>query len=185
MTDHNAIFRQEALEFRAGGRSTPGGVVRLGAWWLRWGYRVTLLLVAAAIASLWIIPIGERTSGPAVVDGRTGTVAALLPAVADAELRNSHGLMIAVPGRDSSSARVTVLHAQLATDAVTRKAGLVPMTQPAILLTGKLNPGALRGPVTGASRLHSTVSVLLRTESLASVLARQFGTMLGHSQGQP
>lgn len=185
MTDHHAIFRQEALEFRARGRNTTGGVVRLGAWWLRWGYRVTLVLVVAAIASLWIIPIGERTSGPAVVDGRTGTVAALLPAVAGGELRNSHGLMVAVPGRDGSSAHVTVRHAQLASDALTRKAGLVPMKQPAILLTGRLTTGALTGTVARASRLHSKVSVLLRTQSLASVLARQFGTMLGHNEGQP
>lgn len=185
MTDHHAIFRQEALEFRARGRNTPGGVVRLGAWWLRWGYRVTLVLVAAAIASMWVIPVGERASGPAVVDGRAGTVAALLPAVAGAELRNSQGLAVAVPGRDGSTARVTVLHAQLANDAATRKAGLVPMAQPAILLTGRVNAGALRGPATRASRLHSTVSALLRSESLASVLARQFGTMLGHSAGQP
>jgi hypothetical protein len=185
MIDHHAIFRQEALEFRARGRNAHGGVVRLGAWWLRWGYRATLVLVAAAIASMWIIPVGERTTGPAVVDGRTGTVAMLLPAVAGTELRTSQGLTVADPGRDGSSARVTVLHAQLASDAVTRKAGLEPMTQPAILLTGRLNAGALNWPATRASRLHSTVSVLLRTQSLASVLARQFGTMLGHNEGQP
>lgn len=184
MTDHNAIFRQEALEFRARGRSAPGGVVRLGAGWLRWGYRVTLVLVAAAIASMWLIPVGERASGPAVVDGRTGSVAALLPAEVGAQLQNSRGLMIAVPGRDGSSARVTVLRAQLASDAVTRKAGLVPMAQPAILLTGRLKPGALSGPVAGARR-HSNVSVLLRSEPLVSVLARQFGTMLGHGGSQP
>ena len=35
--DPDTIFRQEALEFRARGHDTHGGVVRLGSRWIRWG----------------------------------------------------------------------------------------------------------------------------------------------------
>src|SRR5207247_2366359 len=35
-----AIFRKEALEFRVRGRSAPGGIVRLGARWIHWTYRI-------------------------------------------------------------------------------------------------------------------------------------------------
>ena len=70
--DPDAIFREEALEFRARGRDVPGGVVRLGSHWLTWAYRVTLALLAAAIASMWVIRTSESTSGPVALDGRTG-----------------------------------------------------------------------------------------------------------------
>ena len=53
---------------------TPGGVIRLGGRRIRWAYRMMLVLVVAAVASLWLIGTDESSSGPAVVDGRTGTV---------------------------------------------------------------------------------------------------------------
>src|SRR5581483_1134255 len=69
--DAETIFREEAHEFRARGHDTPGSVVRLGSRWIPWAYRATLVLVAAAIASLWFIRTDESTSGPVAVDGRT------------------------------------------------------------------------------------------------------------------
>ncbi len=139
MTGRDAIFRQEALEFRTRSPDTPGGVVRLGARWIRWGYRMALvLLIVAAVASTWVIRTDESTLGPAVVDGRTGMVAALLPAVVGPDLPSSRGLTVTLPG--GRSVRVNVLHAQLADATAIRKAGLAPMTQPAILLTGRLPP---------------------------------------------
>ncbi len=68
-TNPEAIFRVEALEFRTRARDTRGGVVRLGSRWIRWTYRATLILVLAAVASMWLIRTGETTAGPAVVDG--------------------------------------------------------------------------------------------------------------------
>jgi hypothetical protein len=175
-TNPEAIFRREALEFRARGRDTPGGVVRLGSRWIHWAYRITLVLVALAAAGMWVIRTGESTSGPAVIDGRTGTVTVLLPAAAGPDLARSRGLTITLPG--GRPAGVSGLHAQLAGDAAIKKAGLAPPAQPAILVTGQLDPGAAAS-VTQDAHLQTRASVVLRSEPLADVLARQFGAMLG------
>jgi hypothetical protein len=176
-TNPEAIFRREALEFRARGRDTPGGVVRLGGRWIHWAYRMTLVLVVIAVAGMWVIHTGESTSGPAVIDGRTGTVAILLPAVAGPDLASSRELTVTLPG--GRSVQVSDLHVQLAGDTAIRKAGLAPLTQPAILVTGQLNPGAAAS-VAQDARLQTQASVVLRSESLAAVLARQFHAMLGN-----
>ena len=171
----HTIFRQEALEFRARGRETPGGVVRLGARWIHWTYWATLVLLAAAVTSIFLIRTDESASGPAVVDGRTGAVTAILPAAVGPDLPNAQGFTVTLPS--GRSALITGLRARLADVASIRRAGLVPPAQPAILLTGNLSPGA---PAAGGEPIHTQVSVVLRTESLADVLARQFGAMLGN-----
>ena len=175
-TNPEAIFRREALEFRVRGRDTPGGVVRLGARWIHWAYRMTLVLVVVAVAGMWVIRTDESTSGPAVIDGRTGTVAVLLPAVAGPDLASSRGLTVTLPG--GRPAGISGLHAQLAGDTAIRKAGLAPLTQPAILVTGQLDPGAAASVAQDAHQ-HTQAFVVLRSEPLADVLARQFGAMLG------
>jgi hypothetical protein len=171
--DPDAIFRDEALEFRARGRDVPGGLVRLGSHWLTWAYRVTLVLLAAAITSMWVIRTSESTSGPVAVDGRTGMVAALLPAAAGADLTGSSGFTLVLPG--GRELRVTGLHAVLADDAAIRNAGFQPLKQPAILVTGQLDQGA----APAGAPLRTQATVVLRSETVADVLARQFGTMLG------
>jgi hypothetical protein len=176
-TNPDAIFRREALEFRVRGRDTPGGVVRLGTRWIHWAYRMTLVLVVVAVAGMWVIRTGESTSGPAVIDGRTGTVAVLLPAVVGPDLASSRGLTVTLPG--GRSAGVSGLHAQLADDTAIRKAGLAPLTQPALLVTGQLNPSAAAS-VAQDAHLQTQASVVLRSEPLADVLARQFHAMLGN-----
>jgi hypothetical protein len=178
-----AIFRQEALEFRARGRDAGGGVVRVGARWRQWAYRLALVLFVVAVAGLWVIHTDESTSGPAVVDGRTGMVAALLPAVVGPDLPRSPELTVALPG--GRSVRVSSLDARLADDTAIRQAGLTPLTQPAILVTGRLDPGASAASVAQDLHLQTQASVVLRSESLADVLARQFGAMLGHGQATP
>ena len=178
-TDLDAIFRHEALEYRAPGRDTPGGVVRLGGRPIRWAHRMMIVLLAAAVASLWLIRTDESSSGPAVVDGRTGAVAALLPAAVGPDLASSQRLTVALPG--GRSVRVSVQYARLADDTAIRKAGLVPTAQPAILVTGLLYPGPPAGPTAREAHLRTQVSVVLRSESMANVLARQFHAML--SQG--
>ena len=177
--DPGAIFRDEALEFRARGRDVPGGLVRLGSHWLTWAYRVTLVLLAAAIASMWVIRTSESTSGPVAVDGRTGMVAALLPAAAGAGLTGSSGFTMVLPG--GRELRVTGLHAVLADDAAIRNAGFQPLKQPAILVAGQLDQGAQldQGTGPGSAPLRTRARVILRSETVADVLARQFGTMLG------
>ena len=175
-TNPEAIFRREALEFRVRGRDTQGGVVRLGSRWIHWAYRMTLVLVLVAVAGMWVIRTDESTTGPAVINGRTGTVAVLLPAAAGPDLASSRGLTVTLPG--GKPVRVTGLHAQLASASSIRRAGLVPPAQPAILVTGQLDPGAAT-PAAQDAHLQTQASVVLRSEPLADVLARQFGAMLG------
>lgn len=172
-----AIFRREALEFRVRGRGTPSGVVRLGARWVHWGYRMTFVLVLAAVACFWVIHTDESASGPAILDGRTGTVTILLPAVVGPDLPSSRELTVGLPG--GRSVGISGLHAQLADDAAIRKAGLAPLTQPAILVTGQLNSGAAASVAQDAN-LHTQASVVLRSESLADLLGRQFRAMLSN-----
>jgi hypothetical protein len=174
-TNPEAIFRREALEFRVRGRDTQGGVVRLGSRWIHWTYRMTLVLVLVAVAGMWVIRTNESTTGPAVIDGRTGTVAVLLPAAAGPDLASSRELTVTLP--DGKPVQVTGLHAQLASASSIRRAGLVPPAQPAILVTGQLDPGV--APVAQDAHLQTQASVVLRSEPLADVLARQFGAMLG------
>jgi hypothetical protein len=153
-------------------------VVRLGSRWLTRAYRVTLVLLAAAIASMWVIRTSESTSGQVAVDGRTGMVAALLPAAAGADLTGSSGFTLVLPG--GRELRVTGPHAVLADDAAIRNAGFQPLKQPAILVTGQLGQDA--APAGLAERwapLRTQATVILRSETVADVLARQFGTMLG------
>jgi hypothetical protein len=176
-TNPEAIFRREALEFRVRGRDTQGGVVRLGSRWIHWAYRMTLVLVLVAVAGMWVIRTSESTSGPAVIDGRAGTVAVLLPAAVGPDLASSRGLTVTLPG--GKSVRVTGLHAQLASVSSIQRAGLVPPAQPAILVTGQLDPGAAAS-VAQDAHLQTQASVVLRSEPLADVLARQFGAMLGN-----
>jgi hypothetical protein len=176
-TNPEAIFRREALEFRVRGRDTPGGVVRLGARWIHWAYRMTLVLVVIAIAGMWVIRTDESTTGPAVIDGRTGTVAVLLPAVVGPDLASSRELTVTLPG--GRPAGVSSLHAQLADATAIRKAGLAPLTQPAILVTGRLDPG-VAASVAQDAHLQTQASVVLRSEPLADALARQFHAMLGN-----
>ena len=115
-------------------------MVRLGARWIHWTYRTLAVLVLVAVAAMWIIRTDESASGPAIVDGRTGTVAFLLPAAVGPDLASSQKFTVTLPG--GGSVGISGLRAQLADDAAIRKAGLVPLDQPAILVTGRLNPGA-------------------------------------------
>jgi|SRR5579862_1078114 len=177
-TSPEAIFRLEALQFRTRGRDALGGVVRLGSRWIRWAYRATLVLVLAAAASMWIIRTGETSTGPAVLDAPAGTVTALLPAGVAPDLAGLHGLTLALP--DGRSVRVVGLRVQLADAEAIRAAGLVPLSQPAILVTGRLVPDSAPASAEREPLPRTEVTVVLRSESLADVLARQFSAILGH-----
>jgi len=173
-----AIFRKEALEFRVRGRNTPGGIVRLGARWIHWTYRILAVLVLVAVAAMWIIRTDESASGPAIVDGRTGTVAFLLPAVVGPDLASSQKFTVTLPG--GGSVGISGLSAQLADDAAIRKARLVPLDQPAILVTARLNPGTGAASVLRDEHVRTQASVMLRSESLADLLGRQFRAMFSN-----
>jgi len=146
-TNPEAIFRLEALEFRARGRDAPGRVVRLGSRWIRWTYRATLILVLAAAASMWFIRTDETTAGPAVIDGPAGTVTALLPAVVASDMARSQGFTVALPG--GQTARVSGLRVQLAGAA---GAGW-PAGRPGRPPRSRGDATLLRRPVPGCRRL--------------------------------
>jgi hypothetical protein len=173
-----AIFRKEALEFRVRGRNAPGGIVRLGARWIHWTYRILAVLVLVAIAAMWVIRTDESASGPAIVDGRTGTVVFLLPAVVGPDLARSQKFTVTLPG--GGFVGIRGLRAQLADDAAIRKARLVPLNQPAILVTARLNPGAGAASVLRDAHVRTQASVTLRSESLADLLGRQFRAMFSN-----
>jgi hypothetical protein len=174
----DSIFRQEALEFHARGRDAPGSMLRLDASWIQWAYRAALVLLAAAVTSMWVIRADEGTTGPVVVNGRAGAVAILLPEAAGPGLAGEPMLTVTLPG--GRSVRVAVLRAQVADGAAISRAGLAPTAQPAILVTGRLSPGTAI-----ARDARGQGSVVLRREPLADVLARQLGAMLGHSGAKP
>jgi hypothetical protein len=176
--NREAIFRREALEFRVRGRRTPGGVVRLGARWIHWTYRMLCVLVLVAVAAMWVIHTDENASGPAIVDGRTGTVAFLLPVAVGPDLASSQKFTVALPG--GGSVGIRGLQARLADDTTIRKAGLAPLSQPAILVTGRLTPGAGTAAVPRDAHVRTQASVVLRSESLADLLGRQFRAMFSN-----
>jgi hypothetical protein len=172
-THPETIFRQEALAFRTRGQDAPSGVVRLGARWIGWIYRLTLVLLVAVVASLWLVHTDETSSGPAVIDGRARTVSILLPVAIDANLTQARAFSVSLPS--GQTVQITGIHAVLAGDAAVRRAGFTPPDQPALLVTGTLVTGSGAAPGPG----HTQATIVLRSESLAEVLARQFRSMLG------
>jgi hypothetical protein len=136
------------------------------------------VLVLVAVAAMWAIHTDENASGPAIVDGRTGAVAFLLPAVVGPDLASSQKFTVALPG--GGSVGIRGLQAQLADDTAIRNAGLAPLSQPAILVTGQLIPGAGTVPVLRDAHVRTQASVVLRSESLADLLGRQFRAMFSN-----
>lgn len=183
MIEPETIFRREAVEFHARGRDRAGGVVRLGAPWLPRLFWLTVVLLVGGLVTLWTVRVQEHATGTALVDARTGSVTALLPAGAAPELADSRGLTVTMP-RGGQDVRVDVTQAQPADDAAIRRAGLQPLAQPGILLTGHLAAGA-PSSASGGTAVPTTATVVLRSERLVDVLARQFRGMLGQSGGRP
>ncbi len=182
MNSPEALFRREALESWSRGRDRAGAVVRLSSPWRAWLYRLTIVLVLAGCAALWIPTTEEQATGPAVVDPATGSVTALLPAASAPGLPRSQGLRVDLPGDGRGPVPVDGVHARQADDAALRRTGLRPPSQPAILLTGRLR-APFRGSASPVATVHADASVLLRSERVVDLLARQFGTLLGHGEG--
>ena len=185
MTGPDSLFRQEALEFRARGDESSGGVLRLGAPWLRWSYRVLLILVAAAAVLAWLVRTDESTTGPAVVDMESGKFSALLPAAAGPELSSARSVRLELA--DGTRPKlVNVRHAAPARQAAIRRAWLPQQEQPAILLSGRLRRGAATGGwPRDASRVHTRMVVVLRSAPVGEVVIRQLRRMLGAGGEQP
>jgi len=183
MTPPETLFRQEALEAWAHAGDAGDGEVRLGARWVTWSYRLLLLLIVVTVIGLFVIRTEESVTGSAGVDPGTGVVTALLPAGAAPDLSESRGLTVELPGPGGRPARVEVDRTEAADDAAIRAAGLEPLSQPAILITGHLRDSS--GLPSGAGRtIETRAVVVLRSERLVDMLARQFRVLLGERGAQ-
>ena len=178
-TGARAIFRREALEFRAGDRETGGGVVRLGAPWIRWCYRLTLALICAGLAVAGLARTAEYSYGRAAIEEPGGRFAALLPAAVLPDLAAARDLSVAWPGRGLRPVHILRLKARLATRSAVRRAGLGPATQPSVLLTGRLAMTGVTGTAPAGRPFVTQVALVLRSRPVAAILAREFEVMLG------
>jgi hypothetical protein len=173
MSSRGDLFRREAVEFHTRGETSTGSVIRLGGRWLRWSARVLLLLLAVGIAACILLWTDESSSGPAVVDARSGSFSALLPAAVAQDLRSARRFKITLSHGRSVTARVMAARIVPARAA---RAGLPPTTQPSVFLSGRI---AGQSGVSG--RVRGRATVVLRSERLGEVVLRQFGGMLGRS----
>jgi hypothetical protein len=182
MTGPETLFRREALEFRARNQAATVGVVRLGARWLRLSYGVTLLLVVLAVAVGFVVRTDETATGPAVVNTRTGTFAALLPAAISGDLPSARRLSLQVAASGTTLTAVRVTRAQPA-EAGTRQPGLPTPEAPAIVLSGRLTSPPVAPSAAARSRLPARAIVELRSERLVDVVVRELSTMVGRGPG--
>jgi hypothetical protein len=157
-------------------------VVRLGAPWLAWCYRLTFALVAAGVAGVMLTPARQSSYGPAVIDSRTGRFAALFPAAVAADLATARGLSFVLPGAGLQPAQVAAVHVKLAEGNAASQAGLATPGQPSILLTGRLLAAAWPA---AAGPLHTDAVVVLPARSLAAVLGHEVKVMLGQGGASP
>ena len=175
MAGGDPIFRQQAVAAHLRGGDQQGRAVRLDRWWLRWAFWVTLALVVAGAAAVVRSPAGQSSSGPAVVDSRSGQFAAMFPVAVAAELPGATRLDLILSGAGPRPVQIRTLRLRLATAAAARQAGLTPPAQPSILLTGRLPapPPVLAGAV------HASAVLRMPSRSLAAVLGGELRTMLG------
>jgi hypothetical protein len=180
MTSGNTIFRQEALEFQARGRTSTGTVLRLGRPWLRVLSWLTAALVLAGLVALWTVRTAERATGPALVS-RDGSVVAVLPLAVAPQLPQARGLTVRLP--HGKPLQVTVRRAQPADGTTIARAGLASRDDSGILLHGTLASMSAASRLPG-THVHGRAVVVLRSERLVDVLSRQFREMLGDRGAQ-
>lgn len=182
MSDHEEMFRREALEHHARGQTSSHREVRLGVSWLEWLYATTLLLLVAGIAVAWLARTDEQTTGPAVVQARNGTFSALLPAAVARDLPHARSLELELPAGPISRLRIRHAHVTAATRRAVARAGLPLSDQPVILLQGRLPAEQrLRRALAAQPRLHAHITAVLRSERVVDVFARQIGAMFGRT----
>jgi hypothetical protein len=181
MSQRHELYRQEAIDFSRRGRASAAARLRLGAPWLRWSYRAMLVLALAGLVAGWLVPADARTSGPAVVDLRSGTFSGMVPAAVARQLRDAHAVRLDL-GEGAPTVAVDVSRAEIADERVLRRRGLPAATQPAIVLSGRLPSG---GRHRGArSRVAARMTVVLRSERFGDVIVRRFMLMLGAAGGR-
>jgi len=176
LSEPSSIFRAEALEFRARGHETPGGLLRLRPRWLRLWYCLLLALLVAGVVLATVVHASASSTGPAVVDARSATFSALVPAAAATELRAARAAYVDVPG---ARVAIDVLAARLVQPDGISRGGLPPPAQASILLSGRVRSRpAARHRLAGASHITGRITIVLQRRTVGGIVVRQLDDML-------
>jgi hypothetical protein len=177
MTERPSLFRQEALKFQAG-HPQPGGVLRIDRRWTGWLYWIVLALVVAGVVVTVTARTSETTSGPALINVQERTFVALLPDAASPDLQRGQLVRLQVDGSERGPLAARVLRAKVADQAGVRRAGFASSSQPAVLVTGVLAPGADLASLP-SPQYEGRAVVVLGSQRILSLFLRQLGGILG------
>jgi hypothetical protein len=178
MTEPRSLFRQEALEFHAG-QPGEGAVLRIDPPWTRWLYWIVLALVVAGVVVTATARTSETTSGPALINVPERTFAALVPGAAAPDLHPGQLVRLQMDGPDRRSLAARVLRAEVADQAGVRRAGFAPSSQPAMLVTGVLEPHADVASLPSSPRHEGRAVVVLGSQKILNLFLRQLRGTLG------
>jgi hypothetical protein len=182
MTERPSLFRREALEFHR--RQTgQGGVLRIEPPWTRWSYWTVLALVAAGLVVAATARTSETTSGPAWINVQQRTYVALVPDAASPDLRRGQIVHLRVNGLGARVLAARVLNATVADPARVRRAGFASSSQPAVLVTGVLERDDDLASLASSRGAKGRAVVVLRSQGLLDLFARQLRGMLGTGGG--
>ncbi len=175
MTMSTELFRREALEHHLR-PTTSGGVLRVGAPWVRWLYWLVLATVGTGLVLSLVIRVDRTTSGPALVDPQQQTFVAVLPTAASAEVRDDHPVRLELDGAGERTVAASVAEVRAADDAAVRRTGFGSFPRPAVLATGVLEPDAVALDEAGSSppRLTGRAVVVVGSEQAFSMLLGGF-----------
>jgi hypothetical protein len=177
MTERPSLFRQEALEFQS--RQPQGGVLRIDPPWTRWAYWLVLALVVAGVVVTATARTSETTSGPALINAQARTFVALVPDAAARDLRPGQLVHLHVDGSGGRALPGRVLTAGVADQAGVRRAGFASYSQPAMLVTGILEPPADLTSLPASPPREGRAVVVLGSRTILNLFARQLRGTLG------
>ncbi len=174
MTERPSLFREEAIEFHVR-PPQPGGIPRIDPPWTRWLYWIVLALVVAGAAVAATVRTSETTSGPALISVPERTFVVLVP---DAAARDLHGGQLVRLQVDGSAGRPLagrVRSAEVADQTAVREAGFAESSQPAVLVTGVLEPYADVTSLPSSPRPEARAVVVLRSRRILDLFLGQLG----------
>jgi hypothetical protein len=173
------VFRAEAVAAHARGRGGGPANVPLGRSWLRWLYWAMIGALAVGSIAALLIRTGETAAGPAVVPPHGRTFAALLPVGVAEDLASARSIVLELPGATPSHVTVGRARLRQATPGALKAAGLKAAATPSILLIGTISRDDAARLGIRSRGARGRLIVVLRRESLAQLVARQVGGMVG------
>jgi hypothetical protein len=171
MTSPLDLFRREALEFHTG-QQRPDGVLRVDAVWTRWVYWLVLALLVVGVMVTATAHVVETTSGPALIDVQERIFVALVPGAASRDLQPGQAVRLDLQGLEGPPISAQVLTAEVADQAAIRQAGFPSSSQPAVLVTGVLEPHADVTALTSSPRRDAWAVVVLRSQRILDLFLR-------------